>query len=163
MKHRIRVLFSVTCLIVCALLTTSCAKIEDPVVTITGVDFHGLSNEGLEFRLLADVDNPNGFGADISGLDYQVFLDDTRVASGRQSDVVHVEANSTSEVAIPFTLIWEGADKGLSKMLDGGKHDWRLKGSVKLSKGALSRTFSFSEGGNFNAPRASEIDLDFDL
>lgn len=138
----------------------SCAGVEEPVVTLTGVDFRGVSNEGLEFRLLADVENPNGFGADISELEYQVYLDDVRVASGLQTDVVPVGANSAVEVAIPFTLVWEGAERGLEKVLDGERHEWKLKGSVRLSKGALARTFGFSEGGSFDAPRATDIELD---
>jgi LEA14-like dessication related protein len=163
LRQGIRTLCTAAGLAAVGLLAASCASIEDPVVTITGVDFHGVSNEGLAFTLLADVENPNGFGADISELDYQVFLDDTRVAGGRQTDVVRVDANSTAEVGIPFTLVWDGAEKGLGKVLDGGKHEWRLKGSVRLSKGAVSRKFSFSEDGNFKAPKASDIDIDFDL
>ena len=105
-------------------------------MTMTGVDFRGISTEGLAFNLLVDVENTNGFGADISELEYRILLDNTEVATGLQKDSVAVPAESTVDVGIPFTIVWGGMDKGLKKLLDGEEHEWRLKGRVRLSTGA---------------------------
>ena len=150
-------------LLTCFLAVTSCSRIEEPVVTMTGVDFGGISTEGLSFKLLVDVENPDGFGADISELEYRVLLDNVEVATGMQKDTVAVPAESTVEVAMPFTIVWSGIDKGLKKLLDGEEHEWRLKGSVRLNKGALSRVFRFSENGTFDAPKADNFKIDLDL
>jgi LEA14-like dessication related protein len=149
--------------LLCLPALTSCSKVEEPVVTMTGVDLRGISTEGLELHLLVDVENPNGFGADISQLEYRVFLDNTKVAEGVQKDAVAVPAESTVEVEIPFTIVWSGIDKGLRKLLDGEEHDWRVGGSVRLNKGAISRVFKFSESGSYDAPRADDIEIDLDL
>jgi LEA14-like dessication related protein len=146
-------------LVALLLALASCSSIEEPVVTITGVEVHGISTEGLALDLLVDVENPNSFGADISELTYRVLLDDTKVAEGLQDDTVAVPAESTVEVKIPFTIVWSGMDEGVTKLLDGEEHDWRLDGRVRLSKGAISRTFSFAERGSYEAPRASDIDI----
>ncbi len=150
-------------LVVGSLALASCGSFQEPVVTMTGANFHGVSTEGLEFRLLVDVENPNGFGADISGLTYKVFIDGTEVAAGVQDDPVRVAAEETVEVAIPFTLVWSGVNKGLTKLLDGKEHDWKLKGSVRLNKGPVSKTFKFSEDGSFDAPNVDDVELDLDL
>ena len=150
-------------LLLCLLAVTSCSQIEEPVVTMTGVDFRGISTEGLAFKLLMDVENPNGFGADISELEYRVSLDNMEVATGLQKDAVAVPAESTVEVGIPFTIVWSGIDDGLKKLLDGEEHQWRLKGSVRLSKGAMSRVFRFSENGTYDAPEANDIEIDLDF
>lgn len=150
-------------LVVSLVAMTSCGSIEEPEVTMTGVDFAGISTEGLAFELLVDVRNPNSFGADIGALTYRVHLDNVEVASGTQDDPVSVPANSTVEVAVPFTIMWSGMDKGLRKLLDGEEHEWHLKGSVKLSRGALSKVFPFSEGGRYEAPEASDIKLDIEF
>jgi LEA14-like dessication related protein len=139
---------------------TSCSGIEEPEVTITGVDVHGISTNGLALQLLVDVENPNSFGADISRLEYRVFLDDIRVAEGLQEESVPVPAESTVEVKIPFDILWDGMEKGLKKLLDGEEHDWRLEGNVRLRKGAMSRAFSFSEKGSYKAPRAHDIEIE---
>lgn len=158
-----RVVAAPAVLLVCLLALTSCSQIEEPGVTMTGVDLHGISTEGLELHLLVDVENPNGFGADISQLEYRVFLDNIKVAEGLQEDAVAVPAESTVAVEIPFTIVWSGVDKGLKKLLDGEEHDWRVGGSVRLNKGAISRVFDFSESGTYDAPKAGEIEMDLDL
>jgi len=147
----------------CLLAVTSCSQIAEPDVTMTGVDFKGISTEGLSFNLLLDVENPNGFGADISDLEYGVLLDGAEVATGLQKDTVVVPAESVVEVRIPFIIVWSGIDKGLKKLLDGEEHEWRLKGSVRLSKGAMSRVFRFSENGTFDSPKANDIEIDLDF
>ena len=163
MTRNPRALSAPATLLMCLLALTSCSQVEEPVVTMTGVDFRGLSTEGLELHLLVDVENPNGFGADVSQLKYRVFLDSIKVAEGIQKDPVPVPAESTVEVEIPFTIVWSGIDKGLKKLLVGEEHDWRVKGSVRLNKGALSRVFKFSESGTFDAPEADDIEIDLDL
>jgi LEA14-like dessication related protein len=152
MRRAFRIVEIVAVAAVCGCLLVSCASVEAPVVTLTGLEVRGLSTEGIEFTLLADVQNPNDFGADVRDLEYSVFLDDVRVARGEQTETVPVGANSSVEVGIPFTLLWGGMDEKLSHVLDDGEHDWRLKGSVRISKGALSKTFRFSEGGRFDVP-----------
>ena len=161
MIRKTRAAGAATLLAMLVLAVTSCSQVEEPVVTMTGVDLHGLSTKGLALSLIVDVENPNGFGADIGELEYRVLLDNTEVATGLQENTVAVPAESTVEMKIPFTIVWSGMDTGLSKLLDGEEHEWRLKGSVRLSKGALSRTFKFSEGGRFDAPKASDIEIDF--
>jgi LEA14-like dessication related protein len=150
-------------LLMCLLAVTSCSQIEEPAVTMTGVDFRGISIEGLAFNLLVDVENPNAFGADISDLEYRILLDNAEVATGLQKDTIVVPAESVVDVGIPFIIVWSGIDEGLKKLLDGEEHEWRLKGSVRLSKGAMSRVFRFSENGTFDAPEANDIEIDLDL
>jgi LEA14-like dessication related protein len=150
-------------LLMCLVAVTSCSQIEEPAVTMTGVDFRGISIEGLAFNLRVDVENPNAFGADISDLEYRILLDNAEVATGLQTDTIAVPAESVVEVGIPFIIVWSGIDEGLKKLLDGEEHEWRLKGSVRLSKGAMSRVFRFSENGTFDAPEANDIEIDLDL
>ena len=150
---------AIAALVLCLFVAASCSDIQEPVVTMTGVDVHGLSTEGLALNLVVDVENPNGFGADIGELEYRVLLDNTEVATGLQEDNVSVPAEGTVEVKIPFTIVWSGMDKGLKRLLDGEEHEWRVKGRVRLSKAGLSRVFKFSEGGRFDAPKASDIEI----
>jgi LEA14-like dessication related protein len=141
-------------------LLVSCSSIEPPKVVLTGVEVEGLSVDGLELKLLADVKNPNDFGATIGSLDYRVFVDGTRLAEGRLSDDVEVEAGESVEVGIPFTLTWEGVGEAVEKALDGRDHDWKLKGSARVRKGVLAKTFRFDEGGSFKSPNKEDVEID---
>jgi LEA14-like dessication related protein len=145
----------------CLTLATSCSRREAPSVKLTGVDFDGISTEGIEFTLLADVTNLNDFGASIGRVEYDVLIDGSEIAQGVRTEDVHVPAGEAVEVGIPFTLTWEGAKKGLREFLDGEEHEWKLKGSATIKKGALSKTFRFAEVGRFRGPSEKDVDLDF--
>jgi len=141
-------------------LLVSCSSIQPPKVMLTGLEIEGLSVDGLELVLLADVRNPNDFGATIGSLDYKVFVDGTRLAEGLLSDDVEVDAGESVEVGIPFTLTWEGVGEAIEKALDGRDHDWKLRGSATLRKGVLSKTFRFDESGSFKSPNKEDVEID---
>lgn len=144
----------------CVVLGTSCSSIESPTVTLTGVDFDGISAEGIEFTLLADVTNVNDFGASLGRVEYRILVDGSEIAEGVRTENVEIGAAGTAEVGIPFTLTWEGVKKGLKEFLDGEEHEWKLGGSATVSKGALSKTFKFSEVGHFRGPSEKDVDID---
>lgn len=145
----------------CSFLLASCSSVQAPKVILTGVEIEGMSVEGLELTLLADVRNPNDFGATIGELDYKVYVDNERLAAGLLTEDVEVPAGESVEVGIPFTLTWEGVGDTLEKALDGKRHDWKLKGSAKLRKGVLAKTFRFDESGSFTSPKAQDVEIDF--
>lgn len=142
-------------------LGTSCAKVEAPKVVLNSVDIDGISVDGVELTLLVDVSNPNGFDADIGRLEYRVEVDDTEIAKGVRTEEVRAPAGETVEVSIPFTVTWTGIGKGMKEYLDGREHSWKLIGKVKVSSGALSKTFAFSESGEFQGPDAERVEMDF--
>ena len=144
----------------CVALVASCSRIEPPSVTLTGVDFEGMSTEGIEFTLLADVTNVNEFGAAVGRVEYRVLIDGAEIADGVRTEEVEIPAGDTVEVGIPFTLTWEGVKKGFKEFLDGEEHEWKLAGSASVHKGALSRTFRFSEVGRFRGPSEKDVDVD---
>ncbi len=147
-------------LIAVPLLTASCTDVKPPEVTLTGAEFAGFTAEGLSLMLLVDVSDPNGFGGTIRDLDYTIFVDGEEVAHGRQEESVVVPSEGTVEARIPFTLTWSGAKDGLKELVSSGEHEWRVKGSAKLQKGGLSRSFRFDETGNFSG--TGDFELDFD-
>ncbi len=145
----------------CAVLLVSCASLEPPKVTLKSVRIDGLSLDGIELVLNMDVSNPNGFGARVGRLKYSVDVDGTEMATGHMADEVFVPAGESAEVAVPFTVTWEGIGKGVDRYLDGAEHRWKLSGSVRVSNGALSNTFRFSEDGEFQSPDSRDVEMDF--
>jgi LEA14-like dessication related protein len=135
-----------------AALVASCTRIEPPKVVLTGVEFDGISTDGMEFTLVTNVTNVNDFGATIGRLEYSVEVDGSEVASGVRTEAAPVAAGETVEMGIPFTLSWDAAKKGLRRLLDGEEHEWRLRGKAAIAKGGISRIFPFSESGRFRGP-----------
>lgn len=153
---------AVVVVVVLAVAVSSCSTIRPPSVTLKGVEFAGISTDGIDFTLLTDVTNPNGFSATVSQLDYRVFIDDVELAHGETREGVHMGSGETAEVRIPFTLTWEGAKTGLKEFLDGRDHEWRLEGTAGVRKdaGSRGRTFRFVETGSFSGPSGADFDLE---
>ena len=141
-----------TAVLVCILAAASCTSVEPPEVTLTGVEFVGLSMEGLSMILIADVSDPNGIGGRIRDLEYSIYVDGTKVGQGQQVESVLIPSDGTTvQAEIPFLLKWEGAKEGLRDAIQTGQHEWNITGSAKLQKSGLSRTFKFDEGGTFGS------------
>jgi LEA14-like dessication related protein len=153
---------AVLLLLVAALALPSCSSVEEPKMTIRGVDFEGISTDGLEFVLSVEVSNPNAFGAVIDYVEYGVEVDRREVATGRQIDDVSVPAGATVDVDVPFAVRWDGFRDALRDVFDGGTHDWCFEGTVRLKKGPLTRTFSFRERGTFESPDVVDVSFEID-
>lgn len=130
---------------------SSCGRLESPDVVLSGVDSGRATSDGMEFVLTVEVGNPNDFSADLGDFDYEVRVDERKVGEGSRRDVVTVPAGKTVEVGVPFTLAWKGARDILTSFFDGSDHEWELEGSLEVSKGALRKTFRFTETGTFSA------------
>ncbi|MCD4691131.1 LEA type 2 family protein [bacterium] len=135
-----------------AVCLTSCSGIREPDVQLTGIDLVGVSAEGLEFKLRTTVENPNDFGADIGRFEYSIYGDGIEIAHGQRDEDAHVAAGATVDISVPFVLEWSGGKTIFERILDGGEHNWKIKGSVDVKKGVVRRTFTFSESGVFNSP-----------
>jgi len=139
-----------------AVCLTSCTSIQQPEIRLESVDLVGVSTDGMRLRLLTVIENPNDFGADITGLAYRIYGDDVELASGNQTDLIQIPAGGTVEVDVPFVLTWSSGKTILEGILDGEEHDWKLEGSVDVRKGVVRTTFAFSESGNINSPDSSQ-------
>lgn len=93
-----------------ALLLPACAAVERELegrkpsarveqVRLTGLDFR-------EARLRVDVvvDNPNPFGVDVAGLDYEVLLAGERVVSGESREGAEIPARGAGTVGVPIRI-----------------------------------------------------------
>ncbi len=149
-------LLAVASLAALAICLTSCSGIQEPVIRLEGVDLVGISTDGLELMLQASLENPNDFGADIDGLEYVILGDGEELARGSREMEIRVGAGETVEVGVPFDLKWSSGKTILEGILDGEEHEWKLEGSVGVSKGPIRKTFAFSESGNINSPNQSQ-------
>ncbi len=135
-----------------ALALSSCSSFREPDVTLIDVDFVGISGDGLRFKMMARVENPNDFSASIERVEYRIYGDGVELAEGKWSESVPVPARGSVEVRVPFVLKWKGGQTILESMFDDDEHEWRFKGSVELRKGPITRVFPFSESGTIHTP-----------
>ena len=147
---------TVAALAALAICLTSCSSIRGPIIRLEGVDLVGVSTDGLELVLLASLENPNEFGADIDEFEYVILGDGEELARGSREMEIRVGAGETIDVGVPFDLKWSSGKTILESILDGEEHDWKLEGSVGVRKGPIRKTFAFSESGSINSPESPQ-------
>ena len=131
---------------------SSCSGFREPKVTLTDVEFMGISGNGIEFEMTALMENPNGFSASIERVEYSIHGDGIELAKGEWTEGVPVPAHGIAEVKIPFILKWKGSRTILESLFDDSRHEWQLEGSVELRMGLITKTFPFSESGIIHSP-----------
>lgn len=125
-------------LLFAASLSSGCATwmggdFKAPDVQLVNVDVVRARLLEQELILSFRIDNPNGTNLPVRGLDYTVFLNDVKLASGQSSTWFTVPAHGHEEFTVPVnTNLWRHM-KYIVKLLE--KPDkpiqYRLEGEVK--------------------------------
>lgn len=120
------------------LCLAGCASLEDvvspPGVTLRNVHAETLAFDRQTFLLSFDVTNPNPFPLPVSRLEYGVWLDGRRFASGDADSGIHIPALSdgTFDIRVEMDLVntvpdllfvlRDGLDRRLPYRLEGRLH-----------------------------------------
>ena len=87
-----------------------------PKISLTSASISSLSWRGVELQLTVDVENPNGFGVDLNGLNYQVTAANSALASGSVQPA-KLAKNSQQQLIIPLSLSFADMGKSLMSLL----------------------------------------------
>ena len=113
MKHSINklllVLFTIT-LIGCAELAKHADTIK-PTAKVTGTRLANITFEQVDLVFDLAVENKNPITLDLAGLDYDLKIENQSLVSGVTAKAVKLQANSTSPVQLPVTLIFDDLKK----------------------------------------------------
>ena len=97
----------------------------------TSVGTTHLGGGGLGLSLVAEIYNPNGFGATLKGANYSVYADGRYAGSGQSSTEYDLIPRSSLTVEFPVTVGWRPAFETVgSYLLGGGRVTCRTR-SVK--------------------------------
>ncbi|MDP2504439.1 MULTISPECIES: LEA type 2 family protein [unclassified Oceanobacter] len=96
--------------------TTTLPIPQRPKISLASASVADLSWRGMELQLTVDVENPNGFGIDLKGLDYQVTAANSALASGSVQPA-NLEKNSQQQLVIPLSLSFADMASSLMSLL----------------------------------------------
>jgi len=106
---------------------------RDPSIHLVKVEVVRAKLLEQKFNLFFRVENPNNFSLDIEDLNYSVYLNEVKLASG-QSPLSHtLAANSNTTIKVPVrTNLWRNL-KQVIKMLKNPNQaiSYRLEGQVE--------------------------------
>jgi len=148
-------------LLVAAVATSGCAHLlnrpEPPRVTLSGLSLAGADLFEQRYRVRLRVQNPNPEPLPIQGLQYTIFLNDQRFATGVSGESVTVPAFEERVVEVKGTSSMLDLI-GQLRSLDAGAIRYRLEGGMRLADRGLRLPFehkgevSLYEGGSKGKP-----------
>jgi LEA14-like dessication related protein len=104
----------------------------------------GLDQGEVNSRLKADAIfyNPNSIGATVTGMDFEVYIEDLLVTHLNQNLSVEIKGNSVFvlpiEFEVPLKSLFENGKPKLGVFLNKKSIPYRLKGSIEVKLGSLS-------------------------
>lgn len=103
-----------------------------PSVSIASVRWQQLSFAGVAGVLALRVANPNAFGFDVAGLDYDIKLGGHPLARGGLVQAASVAAGAAQELGIQVSLSTAQAGMGLLQLLQGQSSGYSLDGALSI-------------------------------
>jgi len=95
------------------LIFTGCAEllellnqtqVQKPSASITDVKLSGLSFDKADLQFKISVDNPNNMAINLTGFNYDLFLNDNPFLNGVKNDPLTVDASNSSSFTLPVSL-----------------------------------------------------------
>lgn len=119
--------------------------LEDTEVTLEDIDVNEVSSEQIDLTIILDVYNPNNVTVTLESMDYSVFADDVRIASGSFEEPLEIppeqEARVSTNLVAPVSSIPPAI---LNALLEEGEVKWTVEGTMffETSTGTIEQTFS---------------------
>ena len=116
------------------LLLSGCAALrpEPPEVQLAGLTISDLSLSHANFLATLSLYNPNEAPLDIEGLEFALFLDEVRVASGKTAKAFSIPAEQTSTAALRLSASFLDLVRLGQKLKGLDEVPFRIAGGVKV-------------------------------
>ncbi len=136
-------------------LTSACATLgmanfKEPIVTFKDVKITGLGVTGGSMEIVLDVYNPNNFRLDGSRLTYKLMVDTLTFGTGTYDSRFTVEKGDSSEIKLPFSFSYLGANAAGRQLMQTGSVEYRVMGDVTVNTPIGAFTRPYDQRGRFN-------------
>ncbi|MFC1713073.1 LEA type 2 family protein [Candidatus Poribacteria bacterium] len=160
----------IVCLILGAMLLSSCAMISDIAgeakIKYPQVDFGGAKITGLSFDtadLLFDlkIRNPNSVGLTMAGFDYDFLINGNPFLNGNQSKGLKIAAGGESTVQLPLSLRYVDLYQTFQSLKDQDSSTYQMDFGFAFDLPVLGRVnIPVSKSGDIPLLKLPKISLD---
>ncbi len=132
-------------------ITFSTCNIYKPVEIgdFNGLKLESISNEGLKFKLLVQIKNPNSYSIKITNYELELSADKQLIGNIVSSEKVSINRNSNEIVEFPvdikFTEIFSQKTITLIKIFRQNKINLKVKGFIKVRAMLVSKKINIEE------------------
>lgn len=144
-----------------AVLATGCTELEPflPTVSFERLDVQEISFERIDTNFVFAIDNPNPISIGLSSFSYDLALEDVDLLAGDNEDGFQLEADGSSDLALPVGLTWQGVFDTISATRGEDYVGFGLKGHFGFETGTSfgEARVPYDEAGDFPALRTPKF------
>ncbi len=159
MKKRIWIL----AVVIAAGLLASCAALQEmvqaPTVRVGNVAMNDFTFQDVTLDFGLDVNNPNVFGVELLGFDYQFVIEDNEFLKGTEDKTLSITPQSKSTVNIPIKINFKELYSLLTKVKDLDSLSYHLTGNFKPGGLLAGVNIPFNKKGTLPNVRVPKISL----
>ncbi len=132
MRHKRRFHLGISIILTSLAILTGCesiqkaAKSKIPIAKAGDVRIAAADFSSLDLVLDLVIENPNNFGVTLSGLPYDLVINEHSLLQGEQSKSLRIEAAQRSTVAIPVSLVLQNLFTEIPEILQQDTFNYRL-------------------------------------
>lgn len=125
------------------LFTAGCASlseiVERPTARVVAGEITSLSFDRAELTFEVEVTNPNPVRVRLSGIDYELFFEESSFLRGATDEELEIAANGTSTVRIPVGVGYTDLIESVRGLSDRRETAYRLAAGIGVDVPALGR------------------------
>lgn len=118
--------------------------LRDTNLTFKGLEVNEISTEQIDLNITFDIYNPNDVTVELERMDYEIYANDVRVASGSFEEPLEIppneEVRTSTNVVAPVSTVPSAI---LSILMEGGAN-WTIEGTMYFNTpdGTIEQSFS---------------------
>ncbi len=111
---------------------TQTSVFSKPTVEVTGVQVLGAGLSGAELGIYFQANNPNPVGLTMSGLDYEVFLNDKPIGSGQNEQPIALPKRGASSFSVTYEFSTQELRQAGLSALGKREHEIRIDAVIQI-------------------------------
>ena len=156
---RLALIFLTLSLISCAELVKRADTIK-PTAKITGTRLANITFEQVDLVFDLEVENKNPVTLKLSGLDYELKVENQSLVSGTTTQAIKVKANSTSSVQLPITLKFNDLKNLPGELWDKDIINYQLLSKFNVNLPVIGNyAIPVEKKGELPVPKIPEISI----
>lgn len=135
-------------------------NIKEPTASVEKVQLTDISLQKVDLRFDIAVENPNPLGVHLSGMDYNLLINDASFIKGQKKDKLNIKANGKANVSIPLSLTFSEIRKAVTSFADLDTVPYQLDLKIGVNLPVLGNIkIPLSKKGSFPNLKIPEINL----
>lgn len=118
--------------------------LRDTELTFSGLQINEVNTEKIDLNLTYDIYNPNDVTVQLDRMEYDIYANDVRVASGSFDEPIEIPPGEDVKTSTNIVAPVSAVPSAVLSILMEGEANWTIEGTMYFSTpdGTIEQTFS---------------------